>query len=59
MAQVKKTLSTTKTFKYAQGAISLSFTINIDNKEELKSFRKCLQEALKDTEVELNKEIVK
>ena len=55
MAQVKKDLITKKDFKYTHGACNLSFTLVIDNKTELQSFRKCLVEALKDVEEELNK----
>ena len=55
MAQVKKDLTTKKDFKYTHGMCSLNFTLVIDNKNELSSFRKCLIEALKDVEEELKK----
>ena len=53
MAQVRKSLITKKDFGYSHGLCTLNFTLKIDDKTELNSFRKCLIEALKDIEEEL------
>lgn len=55
MTQVKSELTTKKDFRYTHGVCSLSFTLNMDNKDEFRSFRKCLIEALKDIEEEIKK----
>lgn len=53
MAQVRKDLTTKKDFSYTHGVCTLNFTLRIDNKGEINSFRKILIEALKDIEEEL------
>lgn len=45
---VKKTITTKKDFSYKNGECSLTFSLSIDNTSELKTFRSCLQEAMKD-----------
>ena len=55
MAQVKKELTMKKDFHYSHGMCALNFTLKIDSKEELQSFRKCLVEALKNVEEEIKK----
>lgn len=54
MAQVVKVLVAKKDFNYKHGVCNLNFTLKVDVKNELLSFRKCLAEALKDIDKELN-----
>lgn len=39
-----------KTYTYTQGGTSLSFTLNIENSSEARSFIACLKEAQRDLE---------
>ena len=48
MPQLTKSLTTKKTFNYSHGTVSLNFTLDISNKSEFTSFKKCLVEAIKD-----------
>jgi hypothetical protein len=43
-----KIISNNRSFSYKQGTVSLSFSLNIDSKEDIKDFKKCLEEALID-----------
>lgn len=42
-----------KTFSYSKNKVNLSFTLRIDQKQELKDFKDLLQEAIKDIDKEL------
>lgn len=37
-----------KDFSYSQKGVSLKFNLRVDNSSELKNFRSCLEEAIKD-----------
>ena len=37
-----------KDFSYSQKGVSLKFNLRVDNSSELKNFRLCLEEAIKD-----------
>ncbi len=59
MAQDKKTLQrnideVSRNFNYTKGNVRLNFTLRIDIKQELKDFKECLEQALKDVNEELN-----
>ena len=53
ITQVKKNLSTTKSFNYSHETVNLNFSLNIDNKKQMISFIKLLDEAKKDLEGEV------
>ncbi len=55
MTQVRSEITTKKDFNYTHGMCSLKFTLTTDNKDEFRSFRKCLIKALKDVEKEIEK----
>ena len=46
-----KTIIARKDFSYTQKGVKLSFNLRVDNSSELKNFRSCLEEAIKDIEV--------
>lgn len=43
-----KSLVTRKEFSYIKDKVELKFTLRIDNSSELRPFKECLQEAIKD-----------
>ena len=43
-----KTIIARKDFSYEQKGVSLKFNLRVDNSSELKNFRSCLEEAMKD-----------
>ena len=51
--QVKTDNKTTKNFAYSKGKVSLSFSLRIDIKNELKDFLELLKVAQKEIEEEL------
>lgn len=51
--QVKTDNKTTKNFSYSKGKVSLSFTLRLDVKNELKDFLELLKVAQKEIELEL------
>jgi hypothetical protein len=52
-SQVKTDNKTTKNFSYSKGKVSLTFTLRIDVKNELKDFLELLKVAQKEVEEEL------
>ena len=52
-SQIKKENKTTKNFNYTKGKVSLSFSLRIDIKNELKDFLELLKVAQKEIEEEL------
>lgn len=48
MAVIIKKIISRKEFSYKNGETNLSFILQIDNSSELKSFKKCLEEAIRD-----------
>ena len=42
-------------FRYQKGTTNLKFSLNLDNKTEMKEFKELLEKALKDVEEEINK----
>lgn len=44
---IVKTITEKKEFSYKNGVCNLSFTLRVDNSSELKGFRSCLEEAMK------------
>lgn len=46
--------STTRSFNYTAGKVSLKFSLRIDIKGDLKDFMTCLEAAVKDVQSELN-----
>ena len=52
--EMKKETQETKSFSYAKGEVSLSFSLRTDRKEEVKNFLDCLIEAKKAVEEEIN-----
>lgn len=51
-----KTINNIKAFNYKEGNTNLTFSLNIDNKADIKDFVKCLNEALKDLKPLTNEE---
>lgn len=51
-----KTTAVNKNFNYQKNAVTLGFTLRIDNSSELRDFKACMQEAIKDID-ELLKEM--
>lgn len=43
-----KIIVTRKDFFYARKGVNLKFNLRVDNSSELKSFRSCLEEGIKD-----------
>lgn len=50
MAVFVKKIISRKEFSYKNGETNLNFTLQIDNSLELKSFKKCLEEAIRDVD---------
>lgn len=50
----KDTSQVTKQFAYFKGGVELKFSLRIDVKQQLKEFKECLEQALKDVSEELN-----
>ena len=46
--KTESSYTTTRTYSYKHGDVSLSFSLNIDDKKQLSSFEKCLKSALND-----------
>ena len=46
--EIKKGISTSKTFSYNFGNCNLNYSLNVDNDVELKDFRKILVQNLED-----------
>lgn len=53
--EVKQNHSVTKAYSYSYRDVNLSFSLNIDNKKQLLSFKKCLREALEDVTDDLER----
>jgi hypothetical protein len=51
---VVRNLVTRREFKYSKNNCNLNFTLDIDKKDEIKDFRQCLVEAMKDMDELLN-----
>lgn len=47
-ASISKSIVDRKDFLYAQNGVNLKFNLRVDNSSELKPFRSCLEEAIKD-----------
>lgn len=47
---LQKNTITKKEFSYQKDTVSLNFTLNIENRDELSNFKECLIEAIKDIE---------
>lgn len=45
-----KNIISKKEFSFSKGNCTLSFTLRVDNSSELKDFKSCLEEAIKDIE---------
>ena len=45
---ITKSLIARKEFSYSKKGTTLNFTLRVDNSSELKSFKSCLEEAIKD-----------
>lgn len=52
--KVKTESTTNKTFSYKKGSVNLSFTLNIENKRELKDFLDLLKVAQESIKKEIN-----
>ena len=52
--KVKKEHVDRREFSYAKGSCRLRFTLRTDVKTELRDFKECLQEAIKEVDEELN-----
>ena len=50
---------TSREFRYSKGTTNLKFSLNLDNKNEMKEFKELLEKALKDVEVEITKDTLK
>ena len=55
LKSMQKVLATKRDFNYVKDGITLGFTLNIDNEKELKNFRECLVEAIKDIDETIEK----
>ena len=53
--QLKENHITNRTFDYAQGDVTLKFTLRIDIKNQLKDFKVILEKALEDVTEELER----
>lgn len=54
----QENLETKKTFSYKKGTVNLSFTLNVDNKSEMKVFKELMLKALQDIDLEIEREIL-
>jgi MoaA/NifB/PqqE/SkfB family radical SAM enzyme len=50
----KTTIENIKNFKYEKGKMNLKFSLNVENKSELKDFLELLKVAQEDVEKEIN-----
>ena len=55
MAEVKKTVTESKKFAYAKGKVSLSFTLELSDKQSLKDFVELMTAGLEDVQAEIEK----
>ena len=49
-------LLSSREFRYQKGTTNLKFSLNLDNKSEMKEFKELLTKALADVEIELERE---
>ena len=49
-------LLSSREFRYSKGTTNLKFSLNLDNKTEMKEFKELLEKALKDVEEEIERE---
>lgn len=45
---ITKNIINRKEFNYSKKGVNLSFTLRIDNSSELRPFKECMEEAVKD-----------
>ena len=45
---LQKSISLKRTFNYKKGECTLNFELKVDNSSELRNFKSCLEEAIKD-----------
>lgn len=49
---------TSREFRYSKGTTNLKFSLNLDNKTEMKEFRELLEKALTDVSEEIERELL-